>query len=109
MQIKKVIEAIAKNKYSSNLYDWRRDSHWRVTIAIYDNGKVEIPSRPPLELKTRYFNNIEQAYLWVEKKYGLKPEDFIEKRMPRFVCSDPCDPPQGGPVFFNWRKHNCKS
>lgn len=103
MQIVKVLEAITE-KFSTNLYDWRRDMKWRITFAVYENGMVEVPERPPMEIKTRYFPSLEEAFKWAEKKYNIKKEDFKEKTLRRFLISDPCEPPLGGPVFFNWRK-----
>jgi len=103
MQVVKVLTAVT-DKLSLNLYDWRRDMRWRVTFAIYDNGMVEVPERPPLEIKRRYFDSLEEAMKWAEKKYGLRREDFKEVTLPMFLRSDPCEPPRGGPVFFDWRR-----
>jgi hypothetical protein len=97
MRIKEVWTAVTY-RYSSGLYDWRRDSRFRITMAVYDDGSVEVPARPPMSLNTRYFKTAEDARSWARDLHKVKDEDWIRARTPRLLTTDPTEPPRGGPV-----------
>lgn len=97
MKIKEVRTAITY-RYSSALYDWRRDSRFRITMAIYEDGTVEIPARPPMSINTRYFKSVAEAEAWAKELHKVKKKDWITARMPRLLTSDPTEAPRGGPV-----------
>lgn len=97
MRVTKVLTAVTY-RYSSALYDWRRDSRFRVTMAVYDDGTVEVPARPPMSVHTRRFATLDEAKGWARELHRVEDGDWIECRMPRFLKSDPTEPPRGGPV-----------
>lgn len=85
-------------RYSSSLYDWRRDSRFRITMAIYQDGTVEVPARPPMSINTRYFKSVDEAKVWAKELHKVGDDEWIKCRLPRFLTSDPTEPPRGGPV-----------
>jgi hypothetical protein len=97
MQIKEVWTAISY-RYSSALYDWRRDSRFRITLAVYDDGSVEVPSRPPMSINTRYFESFAAAKQWAKELHKVEEDHWVRCRMPRFLKSDPAESPRGGPA-----------
>lgn len=97
MQIKEVWTAVTY-RYSSGLYDWRRDSRFRITMAVYADGTVEVPSRPPMSVNTRYFTSVDQAKKWAKELHEVGEDEWVQCRMPRFLKADPTEPPRGGPV-----------
>jgi hypothetical protein len=97
MQVTMVLTAVTY-RYSSALYDWRRDSRFRVTVAVFDDGSAEVPARPPMSVHTRHFESLEAAKLWARELHRVEEDDWIECRMPRFLKCDPTEPPAGGPV-----------
>ena len=97
MQIKEVWTAVTY-RYSSALYDWRRDSRFRITMAVYEDGTVEVPARPPMSVNTRYFTSVAEAKQWAQELHRVGEEEWIRCRMPRLLKSDPTEPPRGGPV-----------
>ena len=97
MQVKRVLTAVTY-RYSSALYDWRRDSRFRVTMAVYADDSVEVPARPPMSINHRHFDSLDEAKRWAKDLHRVEEGDWIECRMPRFLKSDPTEPPRGGPV-----------
>lgn len=97
MRIREVWTAVTY-RYSSALYDWRRDSRFRITMAVYENGTVEVPARPPMSINTRHFESADAARAWAKELHNVGEDDWIKCRMPRFLTSEPTEPPRGGPV-----------
>jgi hypothetical protein len=97
MKIKEVWTAVTY-RYSSALYDWRRDARFRITMAVYEDGTVEVPSRPPMSINTRYFASVDDAKRWAKDLHRVGEDQWIRCRMPRFLTSEPTEAPRGGPV-----------
>lgn len=97
MRIKEVWTAVTY-RYSSALYDWRRDSRFRITMAVYDDGTVEIPARPPMSVNDRSFDSVAKAKAWAKELHRVGEDEWIKCRMPRFLTEDPTEAPRGGPV-----------
>jgi hypothetical protein len=97
MKIKEVWTAVTY-RYSSALYDWRRDSKFRITLAVYEDGSVEVPARPPMSVHERQFESLDAAKAWAKELHEVKEEDWIKARSPRFMTCDPTEAPRGGPV-----------
>jgi len=97
MQVKQVLTA-RTHRSSSALYDWRRDSRFRVTMAVYEDGTVEVPARPPMSAHDRLFASLDEAKAWAKELHGVSEDAWTDCRMPRFLKSDPTEPPRGGPV-----------
>ena len=97
MKIEEVWTAVTY-RYSSSLYDWRRDSRFRITMAVYTDGTVEVPARPPMSINTRYFRSVDEAKAWAKELHNVSEDEWIKCRMPRFLTSDPTEAPSGGPV-----------
>ena len=97
MRIKEVWTAITYRN-SGALYDWRRDSRFRITMAIYEDGSVEVPARPPMSVNTRFFKSVADAKKWAKELHRVGEDEWIQCRMPRFLKSDATEAPRGGPV-----------
>jgi hypothetical protein len=97
MRVTQVLTAVTY-RHSSALYDWRRDGRFRVTMAVFDDGTAEVPARPPMSVHARNFENVAAAKAWALALHGVEHDAWIECRMPRFLKSDPTEPPRAGPV-----------
>ena len=97
MRITEVWTAVT-HRYSSALYDWRRDSRFRITMAVYEDGTVEVPARPPMSVHDRTFPSVAEAKRWAKELHDVDEESWIKCRPPRFLFADPTESPRGGPV-----------
>lgn len=97
MKITEVWTAVTY-RYSSGLYDWRRDSRFRITMAVYEDGSVEVPARPPMSVNNRAFESVADARAWAKELHRVEDADWIRARMPRFLTANPTEAPRGGPV-----------
>ena len=97
MKIKEVWTAVTY-RYSSALFDWQRDSRFRITMAVFDDGTVEVPARPPMSVNTRLFASVDEAKAWAKELHRVGEDEWIKCRMPRWLVAEPTQPPRGGPV-----------
>lgn len=97
MKIKEVWTAVTY-RYSSGLYDWRRDSRFRITMAVYEDGSVEVPARPPMSVNDRQFRTVDEAKKWAKELHRVKEDEWLRCRTPRFLSAEPTEAPRGGPV-----------